>query len=379
MKEGLSSIDVRILAGEVAGVLTGARFEKAYQVGSKELLLRFYVPGSGTRDLVLAPNYFCITGYTRAIPQNPSSFAMQLRKRLGGLRVSEVRQHGFDRIIEMVFDGRERLILIAELFSKGNVILCDEGFKIIGLLEWQKWRHRTLGVGKAYEYPPSGVNILDVGLGEFNDIMSSEEKPVVSTIASRFGVGGFFAEGVCLNAGVDKEVAYPALDDASRKSLWDSFKSLVDDVLSRSISPILVSDEGGYVDVQPFKSRQYDGMLVEDYDSLNDAVDEFFSSREAFSVGEGMTSAAESRKVKVEMVLKQQEDSMKRFEESSVVDKSKGDLIYQHYGEIDSLMKLVSSLRKQGLADSQVMEELGKTHEGRLVKSLDGLELVLEL
>ena len=74
--------------------------------------------------------------------------------------------------------------------------------RILGLLEWQKWRHRVLGVGKVYEYPPAGVNVFEIDESGFRSLFSGCESSVVSVLASVLGLGGFIAEEICLMAGV---------------------------------------------------------------------------------------------------------------------------------------------------------------------------------
>jgi predicted ribosome quality control (RQC) complex YloA/Tae2 family protein len=166
VKSELSSVDLRVLVKELRPRLIGMRLDKAYQVGRKELVLKLF--GRGSADFVVAPNFMCVSSYKRPAPKTPSSFSMQLRKHLSAAFIRDVVQHGFDRIVEVHFDGH---ILVLELFSRGNVIFCDKQMKILGLLEWQRWKDRMLGVGKTYEYPPSVVDPFVVDEEGFRQMM----------------------------------------------------------------------------------------------------------------------------------------------------------------------------------------------------------------
>ena len=57
MKTQLTSVDLRFLTRELADTISGARIDKAYQLGEKELKVRFHAVNRGSMDLVLAPGY----------------------------------------------------------------------------------------------------------------------------------------------------------------------------------------------------------------------------------------------------------------------------------------------------------------------------------
>ncbi len=376
MKKGLSSLDVSVISGELNTLLHRAKLEKVYQVGSRELLFRLHLPGVGSKDLVVAPNYMCLTNYTRIIPQNPSSFAMQLRKNLGGARINEIRQHSFDRIIEIVFEGKKNFVIVIELFSKGNLLLCTDEMKIIGLLDWQKWRHRTLGVGKNYEYPPENINAKTFVEHDFIELLKGDERPVVSALASGIGLGGFIAEEICINADVDKNLLFNDLDEAARVRVWESFSKIITSSIDESF---LVSVDGNPVDVIPFKTRQYPEDALLSYDSFSEACDEFFSVKAAEQVKDRTTKVVDEKKDKILNVLVQQEASIKNLGDRIVSEKARGDLIFSHMNEIENLINAVKQYRKNGLSDKDVLTELKKMPEGRLVKNISKLELILDL
>ncbi|HEX55027.1 MAG TPA: fibronectin-binding domain-containing protein, partial [Candidatus Altiarchaeales archaeon] len=202
MKEGLSSIDIGILAREFDQELKSGRIERIYQISERELKIRVYVRNKGSLDLIITPRYVCITKYERKAPRVASSFAMQLRKYLNGAFIKSVSQHKFDRIIEFELEKKDtRFFLVAELFSRGNVILCDSNRRIIGLLEWQKWSDRKLGVSNEYKYPPEVLNPLEIEFDKFKRILKNSERSIVATLARDLGLGGIFAEEICINSG----------------------------------------------------------------------------------------------------------------------------------------------------------------------------------
>ena len=52
---------------------------------------------------------------------------MYLRKKIGTARLRKISQIGFERILNLEFESKEtKYNLIAEIFSKGNIILLKE-------------------------------------------------------------------------------------------------------------------------------------------------------------------------------------------------------------------------------------------------------------
>ncbi|MFH1055946.1 MAG: NFACT family protein [Candidatus Altiarchaeota archaeon] len=355
MKTELSSVDLRVLVRELKGMILGSRVDKVYLVGERELLIKLY--GKGSLDLVCAPNFICVTRYKRAAPERPDSFVMQLRKHLRGSFVRDVVQHGFDRIIELHLDNH---ILILELFSKGNVILCDKNMKILGLLDWQKWRDRVLGVGRTYDYPPSVVNPFEVDEVKFIEVMSGSGRGVASTLATKFSLGGFYAEQVCAKAGLDPKAGWGESDGSV---LWDA---LCDFTLQADseVEARLSADN-----VTPF------GKGGKGYQTFNEAVDEYFSMRESEQSKADVESNVAGKRKKIGEIIKKQEDALARAREGVGAEKMKGDTLYQAMNEVNAIVSYVKEERRKGASDSEILECL-KSHS--IVKGLDGFILTLE-
>jgi len=356
VKTELSSVDVRVLAAELRERLLGLRVEKAYQVGEHQVVLRLH--GRGSADLVASSNYLCVSRYRRPVPQAPSSFAMQLRKRLGGAFLRDFIQHGFDRIVELRFD---EYVLVIELFSKGNVILCDKEMKIIGLLDWQRWKDRTLGVGRPYEYPPQQVNPFDVDEAAFMRIMGESERPIAATLATKLSLGGYFAERICADAGFDPKALWSDVDGSVLWGAFEDFRMRVDLPAEARLfdDNVLPFGEGG--DPQP---------------SFNDAVDEYFSSRESVKLEAQARSGAEDALKKLEDILARQREAVVRSNEGAVIEQAKGDLLYQRMGDVQAVVSHIKEARRAGRSDKEILDEL---REWGIVSGLDGLTLTLDL
>lgn len=352
--------------------IASARLDSAYQIGPKKLKMRFHSTGKGSFDLIITPDYACITKYQRKAPEKPTPFAMQLRKRLEGAILKHVEQHGFDRILEFSLQGHEGCFnLIAELFSSGNVVLCDSNQKIIGLLEWQSWKDRTLGVGQTYQYPPANPNPLLMDKKALKAVLDSSGKNLASTLATEASLGGLYAEEVCLLAGVKKDSVSNDLSNADSNKVLEVFESMTGRIKKLEKRPAIISKAGTNIDVVPFDLESYRGFEVRFYESFNDAVDEFFS-REEFreKKAEAELKLDEELKRLREMEAKQK-GVIERFEKEAVELKETGDLIYQHFSLLETLAAAIKQERDGGATWDELRAKYRcKEYDGLFVEEI---------
>lgn len=367
MKKGLTSLDVYFLVLELNRLLDSARVDKVYQISERVLKIRLRIPGEGSSDIVVAPDYLCVTRYPRDVPEQPSSFAMQLRKYLKGSMIKEVRQHGFDRIIEFRLERVEQsYTLIVELFSKGNVVLCDSDGYIIGLLEWQKWRDRRLGVGQRYEHPPAGRNPFEVDLSAFSTILKESGKSLGSTLATDVGLGGVYAEEVCRRSGIDREKRSNELSREEAGVLFEGFQWLLGFVREGVLKPVIVLDEQGeYVDVLPFPLDVYVDYEKKNFTTLNDAVDTYFSE-EAFTKQRDSEDERIREKIeKISGIEEKQRKTIRELEDKAEEYRRVGDVIYQNIQALNRLLEVLREEKKKGATWSRIGEQAaGKSFNG---------------
>ncbi len=373
MKTQLTSVDLRFLTREFAESISGARIDKAYQLGEKELKVRFHAVNRGSMDLVLAPGYAALTRFERKAPEQPSHFAMQLRKNLKGAYVTAVRQRGFDRIVEIDIQGVDkRYMLVAEFFSSGNVIYCDSEKKILGLLEWQRWKDRKLGVRQTYEYPPESANPMDIGADYLKKILAVSDKKTVSVLARDAGLGGVYAEEVCLLSGIDKDKPAKSLTSKEIDSVVKSFKEIVEKINNGQTHASIVYLEGKPVDVIPFDLAIYEKHEKKPFPCFNDAVDEFFSGQEHDSAKKGKEDLYAKELGKIKEIESKQSELIARFEKESVECRKEGDSVYQNLHAIETLLATVREEKKSGLSWDEVGKKLkGKELMGVTIVSVD--------
>ena len=143
----MSNVDIYAVCHELNDLLVGSRVDKAYQPTKDTIIIRFHVKGKGRVDVVFQAGVRMHTSqYPMENPKLPPNFPMMLRKYIKGGVVSQVKQHNFDRVVEIKVKKEEEYTLIVELFAKGNIILLNKDNNIILPLKRKLWSDRLLSI-----------------------------------------------------------------------------------------------------------------------------------------------------------------------------------------------------------------------------------------
>ncbi len=162
-------IITRAITRELSERITLGKIEKVYQPGSEELLIHIHTRNGNVRLFISCNSQsarVCLTTGTYINPDQPPTFCMLLRKHLQGGRITEIRQKGCERIIEINIEALNELgfsvsrRLIVEIMGKhSNIVLMDiESGKIIDAIKRISIdvnRYRQLLPGIVYQYPPA--------------------------------------------------------------------------------------------------------------------------------------------------------------------------------------------------------------------------------
>ncbi len=157
------ALHIRQIVKELRPLLVGGKINRVAQADKEELTLYIYTEKRVVKLLLSTNASFarvCLTDVARKpLPVAPN-FCMLLRKHLLGGEILDVRQVGFERIIEIDFFCQAdffagKRTLVCELMGKySNLILVEEG-KILGALKTTSLEvgTRVLFPGALYAYP----------------------------------------------------------------------------------------------------------------------------------------------------------------------------------------------------------------------------------
>ncbi|KAH6630384.1 fibronectin-binding protein A N-terminus-domain-containing protein [Chaetomium sp. MPI-SDFR-AT-0129] len=396
MKQRFSSLDVKVIAHELAEALVSLRLSNIYDLNSKILLLKFAKPNS-RQQIIIESGFRChLTDFVRAAAPAPSPFVSRLRKFLKTRRVTGVSQIGTDRIIEFQFsDGAYRLYL--EFFAGGNVILTDAGLNILALLRIvpESKGQEPQRVGLVYSLkdrqnvggvPPLTKERLKSAL-ETASVQAATTKAkkkgsdelrrgIVTTLTELPPVlveHVFHTTGFDSTAKVAEVLSNTSLFDALFQSL-EQARLILDEVTSsptakgyiiakpnpRAAESSAREGEGGdgkprnllYEDFQPFLPKQFEddpNCKVLSFEGYNKTVDEFFSSLE----GQKLESRLQDREIlakrKLEAARRDQAQRIEGLQGAQTLNLRKAGAIEANIERVQEAIDAVNGLLQQGM------------------------------
>ncbi len=99
--------------------------------------------------------------------EQPSNFAMAVRKRVEGFKIRGIRQLNNDRIV--VFElakGTDQMNLIVEMFGVGNLIITNKEMSILLAYVQRQFKDRAISPGVTYTPPRQSTGYKAVSLEE---------------------------------------------------------------------------------------------------------------------------------------------------------------------------------------------------------------------
>ena len=285
---------IKRLTAELRDILVGGKVNRISQVNKDELTFIIYT-GKSTIKLILSANAsnarVCLSLTEKEPAPVAPNFCMLLRKHLQGAEILDVRQHEFERIVEIDFHcttdfSESKRTLHCELMGKySNVILTENGV-ILGALKTTALEDNSRRIflsGAKYSYPPAQdkLSILD-GAGmrsrlenRFADCMEmlDEESLAFFIFENVSGLALPTVREMVLRAKERAGNLALTLSPSSKAPIWEFIK---DFCLNEPCRPCVKAEKGEYVDFFAFPV----GNGVE-MPSLCKAEDEFFTRKES--------------------------------------------------------------------------------------------------
>jgi predicted ribosome quality control (RQC) complex YloA/Tae2 family protein len=278
MKEEMSAFDILAVVGEMQP-LVGGYLDKVFHWERKNVLLRVNVPGLGRREIIITDLKWLLLSTERPdVPEEPSQFAVHLRKLLSNSRVMAIEQQEFDRIVVIRLAAKEMdYQIVIELFGEGNLVLVSGG-KIVNCIISKTWKHRDIRPGADYLFPPSRFNPRTASVESFVEAVQASSSDVVRTLATAVNLGGQLAEELCLRTGIDKRRKAKELSPEEVVALHTSLIQMLDASISEKRSCAVVEGEEA-VDLTPVSLLQHKGKEQVCFQSFSEALLYFLAHR----------------------------------------------------------------------------------------------------
>jgi len=298
----------------------------------------------GDKTVIVNDKGFFISKESIAAKQNPGGFSAFLKKFLFNQRIEKIEQKGMDRIVLFYFPNH---ILILEVFSKGNIILCDKEFNILRAMRKEKWKDRTLAKDEKYNFPSSqGISVLEANEKEFIVKMKENRKTCFGAVVEILNVAPKIIEKCFEELKFDKKKNAKDYSDLEIKKLFKKIKSKYE---SKSNKVYLIGNVIYSIDV---------GGEGEEFDSINTAFNELNTVETLEPIVE------KEKKVKIDYnkEIEIAKENISKFKET-------GDAIYLHYSQINEVINAIKKGKDKGFSAKEIMKKINSSKN--IIKELD--------
>lgn len=374
MKRELSSFDLHHIMNELS-FLVDAKVNQVYQPDENSIAIEFHKSGKGTFFLRINPKFIFLSSKKQKNPETPFNFCIALRKYLKNSRLISIKQIGFERIVSIEFSSKiGKFYIFAEFFDGGNIILTDESKKIILALNNKKMKERTVRGGIKYETPLEKPDFFKIKKSEFLDVLNSSKEPsLVLTLAKIFGLGGTYAEELCLLSKIDKNAK--KLSENEKTELFKAIETL------RKIETNCTSyrKSGKIKDIFPIKLETYSDFESENFSSFNEALDSLLPDEIEIKLTSEKQKKANEKTKKLENIIKKQKKQLELLEKSAEENRKKGELIYNNYQFLSQILEEIKKARnnhswaeiKEKLKNHKIIKDINEK-EGKIFLELKG-------
>ena len=330
-RKAMSTLDVAAWVNVWKDKLEGARLDNIYKPeGVDGLLLKFKWPGG--QALVVAEPSVRIHETWRLQAERevlPRGLVAVARKHVRGLRVSGLRQAGFDKIVEIEFHNGARIVV--ELLPRGIIAVVSSDGRVMGLSSTIEAKDRIVKPGLPYKLPP----LRRESPFEYNpeELMegASKGKDVVRGLIVGAQVPPEAAEEALHRCGIPKELKplEVGLDGyrCVRDRLQDIFKESME-----GKGYIVFDDEGKPAEADPFRPLRFE--RVRSYPTLDEALDEYFALARTFRPPSEDPEVARLKR-SIEEARALTEEYMKRAEEL----RKAAEAVASRYEEVDRALR----------------------------------------
>ncbi len=355
----LSSVDFHFLAKELQHFV-GERIDQIYAVGKKDFVFQFRFK-DGKQFLRIGPDFLFITK-VKDIGEGKNDFVSFLRKVLSGRKIRAVEQVGSERLIRLKTDNT---VFYSFFFKLKDKILCNRDDEIIASTNTREYK-------KGGKFLPDEKNNFAVPLALFKTLIEKIDKNIAKTLAINLGIGGFYAEEICMRAGISRDKEN--LSSAEEEKLYDAFS----EILKSKTDAFVVYKNGIPVDAVPFEIRKYQSFKKEKTETFNDAVAVVVESTESQIKQKQKSFAYEQEKERLLKIKDIQGKNLAGVEKESGELQRTGEIIYEKYQELKQILDEAGELRKTH-SFKEIKEILKKKH--LIVKDLDEKEkkLMIEI
>ena len=354
----ISNLTLAYLLKEVSPVAVEGFVNKIQEIDSGIFKIKIHTK-SGSKDLIVTQSAIFFSGYSFFAKHNPSSFFSKLGKILDNRKIHFVTQHNFDRVVVFEF---EDYFLIREFFHKSNTILTDKNKKILFVHYREEWKDRSLKKGEEYKFPSSkGENPQNVSQKFLIEVFQKSEKPLIQTIVTHVNIAPLVAEEVLFVLKLDKTIPAKKVSKVQSKKIAEKINEFYS--LKPGLIPVQWKDE-----LLPFAFSSLKEQKP--IKSIFSALDEFYGKKLVQKPAQKELKENQLELNSLNFSLELQKNTRQKHVLLVQENKSKADFIYEHFTELEEILKALKIAKKKKLDKKEVMYKLNSALEKKFNKNL---------
>ncbi|MCL2572318.1 MAG: NFACT family protein [Defluviitaleaceae bacterium] len=282
---------------ELSKTIIGGRIDKITQPEPDEIQIAIRAGGANHRLLMttqaMAPRLH-LTNISKQSPMQAPMFCMVLRKHISAGRIVEIRQPGFERIVELHIEALNEMgdrsikTLLIEIMGKhSNIMLLDpDTNKVIDAIKHvppSVSSVRTILPGSEYNRPPgSKANPLMADEAFFVDAVFKDNSIIQKALYLNYaGLSPILASEICIRANVLPETHSGELGKEEQARLYRAFLDTFEQIKAGDFSPHMYYDlDANAVDITALSFIMYNHFNAETYASPSKLQEAYYAKRD---------------------------------------------------------------------------------------------------
>uniref|UniRef100_A0A3Q0S1R9 Ribosome quality control complex subunit NEMF n=1 Tax=Amphilophus citrinellus TaxID=61819 RepID=A0A3Q0S1R9_AMPCI len=368
MKTRFTTVDIRAVIAEINANYIGMRVYNVYDIDSKTYLIRLQKPDSKAVLLIESGTRIHSTDFEWPKNMMPSGFAMKCRKHLKTRRLTQIRQLGIDRIVDIQFGSDEAAYhLIIELYDRGNIILADHEYTILNLLRFRTAEAEDVKIAVRERYPVESARPPEplIALERLTEILTKAPngEQVKRVLNPHLPYGATLIEHSLIEAGLPGSIKVDSQVNAAQVApkilealqIAETYMEKTENFRGKgyiiqksekkpSLTPGKPSEELlTYDEFHPFLFAQHAKSPYLEFDTFDKAVDEFFSKMESQKIDMKALQQEKQALKKLENVKRDHEQRLEALHQAQEVDRIKGELVEMNLPVVERALQVVRS------------------------------------
>ncbi|MCE4623412.1 MAG: NFACT family protein [Caldisphaeraceae archaeon] len=346
-RKSMSSFDIYSWVNTTGGKLRGRRIDNIYQE-SDVVLVKIKADVGNIMLVEPAKRVYFTQRIKPSQHFKEGNFALLMRKYIRGLKIRDVYQVGFDRIVRIDIGD---FSFVVELLPKGSGVLLDKNGIIIGTTKNVSFKDRVVRPKTSYVTP----SIIKERPWDLTSELLIEKikgyRDVIRGLILGLSIPGEVAEEIAYLAGLDKGLEPEKLKVTDAEALINSMRDIVKEALIGK-GYISYSKEGLPVQATPFMPRSFaenGGSLVE-YSSFDAALDDYFN----LILKGSLEHRLEAEKSKLMHSIEENKLLYRKFMEEAEYLEKQAEIIGENYPEFSDIL---ACLKANGIPCRSVLED----------------------